>query len=181
MLINTKSSGLMLIDMQEKLLPLVNDAIQIENHCHWLMQIAEYLNIPILTTEQYPKGLGHTVKGLSEFSEDQYLMEKISFSAMSEPTIASKIRDLFCNQWILIGIETHVCVMQTAFELLSAGKHVFVVEDCTSARHARDKQLALDRMKYHGIEIVTREMVVFEWLSKAGTSEFRHINETFIK
>jgi len=176
MLIKAHASALMLIDMQEKLLPLVVDAPEIEKNCRWLMQIAQYLNIPIITTEQYPKGLGHTVIGLNEFSDAKNHHEKICFSAASEATSS-----LNRHQWILIGIETHVCVLQTAIELHDQGKEVFIVDDCTSARFERDKKLALDRMKHHGIEIVSREMVVFEWLAKAGTTEFKHINENFIK
>ena len=181
MLIHAESSGVLLIDMQEKLLPLVIDSIQIEAHCHWLLQIAQYLNVPIVTSEQYPKGLGHTVKGLAEFSKPEHCLDKVCFSALGEPKIAHELRELKRDQWILIGIETHVCVMQTAFELLAQRKKVYVVDDCTGSRHARDKQLAIDRMKHHGVEIVTREMVVFEWLAMAGTPQFKFINETFIK
>jgi nicotinamidase-related amidase len=176
MLIKAHASALMLIDMQEKLLPLVVDAPEIEKNCRWLMQIAHYLNIPMITTEQYPRGLGPTVIGLNEFSDEKNHHEKICFSAASESIIS-----LNRQQWILIGIETHVCVLQTALELQAQGKEVFIVEDCTSARFDKDKQLALDRMRDHGINIVSREMVVFEWLAKAGTPEFKHINENFIK
>jgi nicotinamidase-related amidase len=108
-------------------------------------------------------------------------VSKITFSAPSEPNIAHKIREHKLDQWILIGIEAHVCVLQTAFNLLAQHKKIFVVDDCTSSRHARDKQVALDRMKHAGINIVTREMVVFEWLGKGGTPQFKFINETFIK
>jgi nicotinamidase-related amidase len=181
MLIHAESSGLLLIDMQEKLLPLVIDSLQIEAHCRWLSQIAQYLQIPIVTTEQYPKGLGHTVEGLREFSKSEHCLEKISFSALADSKISHELRDLKRDQWILIGIETHVCVMQTAFELLAQRKKVYVVEDCTGSRHAQDKKLALDRMKHHGVEIVSREMVVFEWLGKAGGPQFKFINENFIK
>lgn len=174
MLIKAKQSAVVLIDMQEKLLPLVIDAAFIEKNCRWLLQIADYLQVPIITTEQYPKGLGHTVTGLTGFSPSEYLMEKVCFSAAEHLPV---LRD----QYILIGIETHVCVLQTALALRAQGKEVFVVEECTSGRDARDKTLALDRMKAHGIDIVSREMVVFEWLAQAGTPEFKHINETFIK
>jgi nicotinamidase-related amidase len=176
MLIKAHASALMLIDMQEKLLPLVVDAPEIEKNCRWLLQIAQYLKIPIITTEQYPKGLGNTVIGLQEFSDAKNHHEKICFSAATESLTA-----LNRCQWILMGIETHVCVLQTAITLREQNKEVFVVDDCTSARFERDKKLALDRMKHHGIDIVSREMVVFEWLAKAGTAEFKHINENFIK
>jgi nicotinamidase-related amidase len=176
MLIQAHASALMLIDMQEKLLPLVVDAQDIEKNCRWLLQIAHYLKIPIITTEQYPKGLGHTVTGLNEFSQPQDHHEKICFSAASQ-SILTQDR----LQWVLIGIETHVCVMQTALALREQNKQVFVVDDCTSARFDRDKHLALARMKQHGVDIVSREMVVFEWLAQAGTPEFKFINENFIK
>jgi nicotinamidase-related amidase len=125
--------------------------------------------------------LGHTVTDLNEFSADNHTLSKITFSAINEPEIVHQIREQKLDQWILIGIEAHVCVLQTAFDLLAQRKKVFVVEDCTSSRQARDKQIALDRMKHAGINIVTREMVVFEWLGKGGTPQFKFINETFIK
>lgn len=181
MLIKAHGCALMLIDMQEKLLPLIDNAAELEAHCRWLMEIGQYLKIPILTTEQYPKGLGPTVANLKGFSPPDLCAEKLCFSGVSDDGIAAKIKRFDRDQWILIGIETHVCMLQTALELRAQGKEVFVVEDCTSARNPRDKTLALDRMKHHGVTIVSREMVVFEWLHKAGTAEFKHVNETFIK
>lgn len=181
MLINAHNSALMLIDVQEKLMPLVIEAPAVEANCRWLLQIAQYLKIPILTTEQYPKGLGQTVEPLREFSPAEQCLAKVAFSGLAEPTIADRVRETSRGQWVLMGIETHVCVLQTAMQLRAQGKEVFVVEDCTSARDQHDKTIALERMKQHGISIVTREMVVFEWLTQAGTAEFKHISEAFIK
>lgn len=181
MLIQAQDSAVMLIDMQEKLLPLTIDATAIEKNCRWLLQIAQYLKIPIITTEQYPKGLGPTVTGLSEFCAPDQPLDKICFSSIGDEKITDKIRETDCEQWILIGIETHVCVLQTALELREYDKQVFVVEDCTTSRNQHDKRLALDRMKHHGVDIVTREMVVFEWLNKSGTPEFKHISGAFLK
>lgn len=181
MLIQANHSAVMLVDVQEKLFPLVIDAPQIEKNCRWLLQIAQYLKIPIVTTEQYPKGLGHTVTGLSEFSSSETTFAKTCFSGSADQTIAQKLFELNRNQWVLLGIEAHVCILQTALGLRAQGNEVFVVEDCIGSRNAHDKSLALERMKQHGVNIVSREMVVFEWLHQSGTAEFKHISEAFIK
>lgn len=181
MLIKAGSSALMLVDMQEKLMPLVVDSSIIEKNAHWLLSIAHYLSIPLVASEQYPEKLGNTISALSEFILPDHCKSKIAFSAMNEPAISKEVRTIARDQWILIGIETHVCVLQTALGLLEHGKEVFVVADCTSSRRAEDKSLALDRLRHAGVNIVSREMVVFEWLSVAGTPQFKHINEAFIK
>jgi nicotinamidase-related amidase len=176
-----QDSAILLIDMQEKLMPLVVDAVSVEKNTRWLLEIAQYLSIPVLTTEQYPKGLGHTVQGLIEFSPPTLRKEKIAFSAMNDTGVSHEVHTLGREQWILVGIETHVCVLQTALGLREHGKKVFVVEDCTSSRETHDKRLALDRMRHQGVQIVSREMVVFEWLNQGGTPQFKHIIEEFIK
>ena len=85
------------------------------------------------------------------------------------------------RQWIVAGAETHVCVQQTVFDLLEAGRQVFVVDDAVGSRRPRDKELALQRMQRNGAEIVTREMVLFEWLERAGTPLFKEISKQFIR
>lgn len=180
-MIDREKSGLLLIDMQEKLVPLVMEHRECMNHCEWMLGVANVLNIPIITSQQYPKGLGATIQPLQTHIDTQRVVNKTAFSVWRDPLGATHIRDTQKTQWILIGIETHVCVMQTALDLNAEGFDVFVVSEATQARSHLDKTLALTRMERAGITIVSREMVVFEWLKTAGTPEFKQINEGFIK
>lgn len=181
MLMQRNECALMLIDMQVKLCPLVKHHRETMNDCEWVLKVAKECEVPILTTEQYPKALGHTVTQLREHIEDKHIVEKVSFSALGNPDIATQIHEMHRKQWVLIGIETHVCVMQTAMNLQENGHQVFVVEDATSSRSLDDKRLALARMQQCGIHIVSREMVMYEWLSQAGTALFKKLNEAFVK
>lgn len=181
MLIDAKDSVVMLIDAQEKLMPLVQDADDITQHCRWLLEIAQYLNIPTLITEQYPKGLGKTIEPLCEFATPEHTLEKTCFSALGSPGINNLLHEWNHKQFILIGIETHVCVLQTAIELQRTNREVFVVAECTSSRDSHDKKLALKRMRQLGVQVVSREMVVFEWLTQSGSEQFKYISKEYIK
>ncbi|MFI4956231.1 MAG: isochorismatase family protein [Gammaproteobacteria bacterium] len=181
MMIDRDKSGLLLIDMQEKLVPLVMDHRECIGHCEWMLGVANVLQIPAITTQQYPKGLGATIQSLQTLIDTQRVINKITFSAMRDEDGEAQIRASHKTHWVLTGIETHVCVMQTALDLKEAGFKVFVVDEATSARSAHDKKLAISRMRAAGIHIVTREMVVFEWLKTSGAAEFKQISQGFIK
>lgn len=181
MLIDAKNSLMLVIDMQEKLMPLVINDQEIADHCLWLLRISQDLGIPCLTTEQYPKALGSTVSPLKSVIASFPIIAKMTFSAMMTPEFEAALINTHRRHIIMIGIETHVCMLQTAIALQEKGFQVYVVLDCTSARHESDKQAALERMRQHGISLVTREMVVYEWLRQGGTPEFKRINEEFIK
>ena len=181
MMIDREKSGLLLIDMQEKLVPLVAEHRDCIAHCQWMLGIAQTLNIPIFTTQQYPQRLGATVKPLQTLIDTQRIINKIAFSVMQEPEGAAVIKASGKTQWVLIGIETHVCLLQSALGLKEAGHDVFVVHEATQARSPHDKTIAIERLRHAGVQIITREMAVFEWLRVAGTAEFKRINEGFIK
>ncbi len=181
MLIHPNKSCLLIVDIQDKLIPAIYESDTLISNTRWLAEIALKLNIPVLTSEQYPKGLGHTVQEIAEIVPKDGLMEKVHFSCMSEPECNTKINALRPNQVIITGMETHVCVLQTALQLKQQAREVYVVEDCVSSRSPKDKELALERMRQAGIFIVSREMVVFEWLQKAGTEPFREISKNYIR
>lgn len=180
-MIDREKSGLMLIDMQDKLVSLVMDHRDCISHCEWMLNIANILKIPVITTQQYPKGLGVTTQPLQTLIDTQRVINKISFSVMRDDEGAAHIRALDKKHWVLMGIETHVCMMQTALDLKEEGHEVYIVEEATSARSAHDKRIALQRMHAAGIHIVTREMIVFEWLKTSGAAEFKQISQGFIK
>ncbi|PIE83446.1 MAG: hydrolase [Candidatus Contendobacter odensis] len=181
MLIKAETSCLLVVDIQERLMGAIHDAEQIIANSIWLIQIAQRLGIPVLASEQYPKGLGHTVTAIRNQLSTEALMEKMHFSCAADRTCMRRIDAIGRNQIIIIGIEAHVCILQTALELQAMGKHVFLVADAVSSRSPRDIALALERMRAANVCIVSREMVVFEWLHQAGTDVFREISRNFLR
>ena len=181
MLINANNSAVLVVDIQDKLVPAVFESDRLIKNAKWLMEIANILNVPVLISEQYPKGLGHTVAVLDNLVQAKQKMEKLSFSCAADDDCQSSIQSLGREQVIIIGMEAHVCVMQTALDLKSMGKEVFVVADVVSSRNPKDIELALQRMRQGGIHIVGREMVAFEWMRKSGTEEFKQISRDYLR
>ncbi|MEO8629632.1 MAG: hydrolase [Betaproteobacteria bacterium] len=180
MLIDSKNSGLLVIDVQEKLLPAIHDAQRVLESCLWLVNVARRLRVPIAATEQYPRGLGVTVAALREALGDSPIVEKITFSGASEPAVLATPA-VTRQQVIVAGTETHVCVLQTVVGLLALNKDVFIVADAVGSRSPQDRELALARLRHLGVTVVTREMVAFEWLERAGTGTFREISRDFLR
>ncbi len=181
MLLTAEHSLLMLIDLQSKLAPAIHNNAEVEQHCRWLVEVARELAVPVLATEQYPQGLGVTVPALLSLLKSEEILEKIHFSAAQEPHIQAALADTGRRQIVLCGTETHVCVLQTALDLVTAGYQVFVVAQACGSRRDSDKQLALGRLQQAGAGIVSREMVAFEWLQRAGTAQFRHISKGWLR
>jgi nicotinamidase-related amidase len=180
MLISTDRSVLLLIDLQERLYPAIHEGAQVLEHNLWLTRLAQRLAVPVICAEQYPQGLGATLPALRELLPDSAVVEKIHFSAVPEGKIFNAPGGNRA-QFIVTGTEAHVCVQQTVLDLLDSGRRVFVVDEAVGSRRPRDKALALDRMRHHGADIVSCEMVAFEWLRQAGTDRFRQISHDFIR
>ena len=172
MLCAAAESTLVVIDIQERLAPAIHDGDRVIAGTGWLMDVAAQLDVPTFLTEQYPKGLGPTVAALRNRVDDAQIHQKMSFSWWREGGVADVLTR---NQVILAGTEAHVCVMQTALDLADGGYEVFVVDEAVGSRRPSDKQCGLERMRQAGLTIVTREMVAFEWLEKAGTDAFRAV------
>ncbi len=181
MLIKANQSCLLVIDLQEKLMAAIPTSEALIANSTWLIQIATELQIPVLASEQYPQGLGPTVLAVRTLLPTTAVLEKTSFSCTAEPSCWKHMTAGGWTQSILVGAETHVCVLQTALGLLEAGREVYVVADCTAARRTQDHELALARLRAEGARVVTREMVVFEWLHRAGTEQFRDISQRFLR
>jgi nicotinamidase-related amidase len=181
MLIERIKSCLLVVDIQERLLPAINEGERVIENTAWLMQIAQELEVPLLVSEQYPKGLGHTVPALLELTPEGALVEKIHFSCAASPACQERLAAIDREHIVVTGIEAHVCVLQTAIALTATGKQVFVVADAVSSRRARDAELGLERMRAAGVHLVSREMVAFEWLHRAGTAQFREISRRFLR
>lgn len=175
MLIKPSESCLIVIDMQERLVPAMQAPARTIKNAAILMKAADRLDVPILLTEQYSKGLGPTVRDLATISNKAQVVQKIHFSCMQEPEFADAFRKLGRKQAIIAGMEAHICVMQTGVQLMDEGYEIFVVTDATSSRTLESEKACLDRLGSAGAGIVTTEMVVFEWLGEAGTPAFKEL------
>jgi len=180
MLMDRSASALLVVDIQERLLPHVSEWQRVLENAVWLVQVAQRLEVPVMVSEQYPKGIGHTHEALRRLVPVGAVREKLHFSCAAARCLEG-LDGAQRRQMVVCGIESHVCVLQTVLELRGQGKEVFVVADAVSSRKLSDRELALARMREHGAEVVSREMVAFEWLTQAGTAEFREISSGFLR
>jgi isochorismate hydrolase len=174
-LLDRHRSRLLIVDVQQKLVPHIHGADPMIAHCRKLIQGAAVLGVPAFATEQYRKGLGETVPELAELLPDR--PDKLRFSgveALGWQTAAEAADER--DQIVVAGIETHVCVLQTAFDLMSIGYQVFIPADAVASRKTRDWEFALKRLADAGATVVTTESVLFEWAEAAGTPEFKEIS-----
>lgn len=174
MLLERAKSLLLLVDMQERLVPIMADAADLTARCGILLRAAYELGVPILASEQYPKGLGATLPALAELAPRR--LEKMEFSAYANSAIKDELTRAGQKQIILAGIEAHVCVLQTGLELVAAGFQVFVVADAVASRRPESREVALHRVARAGATLITAEMALFEWLRSARAPEFRTIS-----
>ena len=163
------TSLLLVIDVQARLMPAIDGADAVIAQARRLREAATMLDVPALFTEQNPNGLGPTVTGLP--TGDVPVIAKMTFDAVRAPGFLDRLPPR--PDVVVAGCEAHVCVLQTVLGLLAAGRRVFVVRDAIGARRAESKETAIGRMARNGAEIVTTEMVVFEWLGTAEHPRFR--------
>ncbi len=175
MLIEAERSCLIVIDMQERLVPAMQAPARTIRNARVLLTAAAELAIPAIVTEQYPKGLGATVPEIAEAGRaaGARVVAKMHFSSWHDPGFAEALAATGRRQAVIAGMEAHICVLQTAVSLMEAGYGVFVVTDATSSRTPESERACLDRLQSAGAGIVTTEMVVFEWLARAGTPAFK--------
>ncbi|MEM1606988.1 MAG: hydrolase [Candidatus Bathyarchaeia archaeon] len=172
-LISRENVVLVVIDVQEKLFPLISGKEKVLENIQRLIRFARIINVPIILTEQYPKGLGSTIREIKDLIPDVTVIEKIEFSCFGSDRFREVIKGLNADSLIIVGIETHICVMQTAIEGVEEGFRVCVVSDATSSRNVEDKEIALERMKESGVIVASSEMLIYEVLRRAGTKEFK--------
>jgi nicotinamidase-related amidase len=167
---SSDGSTLLMIDFQAKLMRAIDDAATAIGNAGRLLGAAQMLGVPVLFTEQNVNGLGATVPELSSRANGP-VAHKMTFDACRAAGFAEMLADR--PEVIVTGCEAHVCVLQTALGLLDAGRRVYVVRDAIGSRRAESKEAAIRRMERHGADIVTTEMVVFEWLETAEHPRFR--------
>ena len=175
MLVKPDESFLLIVDVQEKLAPAVDGAERIIANIVFLAEAASRLNVPILITEHCPDRIGHTLSDILHAAGNAKVVDKVHFCAQSEPGFTAALRRLDRGKPIICGMEAHVCVLQTALGLKEAGYYPFVSSDAVASRNTEDYVTAIERLRQNGIEVVTCEMVVFEWLQRADTSKFRDL------
>ena len=151
------------------------------SQCVDLIGAARVLEVPVLVSERYPEGIGHTVPELRALVVDAEVIRKDHFSCFSEPGLASRFMGDGRRTLVVAGMESHVCVMQTALEAKVAGLDVLLVTDAVGSRRPGDRDTALQRMRDAGIVLVTREMIIFEWAQRGGTDTFRELHRRFLR
>ncbi|MGB0748914.1 MAG: hydrolase [Magnetospiraceae bacterium] len=176
MLMNVADSILVIVDVQKNLLPVMSQADAVLGNLVRLVKGAHRLGVPVIASEQYPKGIGPTVDDLRGLPGFETVIEKMTFSCLGETNFVKQFAAIARPRVILAGIESHVCVLQTAFDFIGVDAHVCLVADAVDSRAPENKAHALERMRNAGAEIVTTEMVLFEWMRVAGTPEFKEIS-----
>jgi nicotinamidase-related amidase len=166
---SAQSAALLIIDFQTRLMPAIADAASVVANARRLLDAAALLDVPVLFTEQNVKGLGPTIEALAPLAGA--VTHKMTFDACRAEGFIDALPDR--PEIVAVGCEAHVCVLQTVLGLLDAGRRVFVARDALGARRAESKETAVRRMERHGAEIVTTEMVIFEWLGSSAHPRFR--------
>jgi nicotinamidase-related amidase len=176
-LLSAANSLIVIVDFQGKLSAVMPDADKVRSHITILLEAAQRLFVPVVVTEQYPQGLGHTEAAISEhFPEQTPIFEKSGFSCYAADGFSDALHSTGRKQIVLLGQEAHVCVLQTAMELLFDGYQVQIVEDAVCSRTHEHKLGALERLRQQGATITNYESVLFEWLRDAAHPEFKSIS-----
>jgi len=173
-LLTTGGATLLLIDLQERLMPVIGDHEAVVARAVRLAEAATLLGVPVRATEQNPAGLGPTVPPLAGYP--QAILAKTTFSAAADPGFAALL-PAGSGEIVVVGCEAHVCVLQTVLDLLTSGRRVVWAADATGSRDPADRVAAIDRARQHGAEIVTSEMVLFEWLRDSRHPQFREVHK----
>lgn len=178
--LRAESSVVVVIDVQDRLLAKIPTSDRLVRNAGFLLDVAALLEVPVRATEQYPKGLGPTTAELARRLPSP-LPAKTTFSCSGAGTFLEELEMLRRPNVILVGMETHVCVSQTAFDLMHAGLHVFLPVDALASRHAVDHDTALRRLEMAGAVPTTVEAVAFEWTADAAHPMFKAVSSLVIQ
>ncbi len=174
---------LLIIDLQEKLLPHIFNKEKIKYNSKRLVELFDELNIPIIYTEQYPKGLGPTVNCLKKklIDNKSIKIEKTTFSAFENEDLKIFLTQINKKQVIVLGIESHICVLQTTIDLLENDKQVYIVEECIGSRKLGDAKMGIRRMLQNGASLINFEMIFFELIRDSKNQFFKKLSSKFVK
>lgn len=169
-------TALMVIDYQTKLVPVMNDSEKFVHNSAILISGMQKLDIPVIMTQQYTKGLGETIDEIRNIDGMPVAFDKITFSCIAEEDIYHALDRLKVKNVVVCGCEAHICVLQTIIDLLAEEYNVYVVCDCVASRHEKDKEAGLVRAKQEGAYITSYEAILFELLGRAGSDQFKEIS-----
>lgn len=176
MILTKEESILVVIDFQEKLMPSIEKNQEIESTVNKLIKGCKLLNVPIIVTQQYTKGLGETIPSIKETLGTYDPIEKTAFSCCGEKTFVEALKETGKKSVVIVGIETHICVLQTVLDLLKMNYNVFIVHDGIGSRNNDDKKYAERRMLDNGAIGTTYESALFELCKDAKAKEFKEIS-----
>lgn len=177
MRLKAKESILLLVDVQEKLFPHIQDNASLEKHLIALIQGLKTLEVPVLCNQQYTQGLGETIPSLKILLEQQPIYEKKTFSCCLNEPLVQALESLNRKSVILAGIESHICVLQTALDLCERGFEVMLCCDAMGSRRKANHEFALSRMQTQGVILSTTESILFELLGSAQHPQFKTISQ----
>jgi nicotinamidase-related amidase len=173
--LSKENTALIVVDVQEKLLPYVSDKEEVVKNLRMLIKFADIMDIPVVLTEHYPKGLGRTVPEIKEVLNSYEPIEKVIFSCFGSEEFKSKLSELGLKTLILAGIESHICVEQTALDALFAGYEVHIISDAISSRTPRNLNIGIEKARQFGAVISSTEMAMYEIMERADTQEFKEV------
>ena len=176
-LLVSDKTALLIIDIQERIIPVINDYKSVVENTIKLIKGFKVLGLPIYFTEQYPKGLGPTVKSITDELKETAAIQKVSFSCSGAGELFETLQNKGLLQICICGVETHVCVQQTVLDLIENGFQSNVAADATSSRKTKDYEFALARMRHHGAEVTTSEAILFELMNVCGTDTFKQVSK----
>jgi len=177
MRIKIENTQTLVVDIQDKLYPHINNNEQLLKNWKILIQGLKLLNVPFILNEQYPKGLGETIAPIKELLKNETVYEKVTFSCCQTKDTLDTIKKNSKKFVIVFGIEAHVCVLQSVIDLVENGFIPVVVTDCIDSRKSNDKRVALDRMTQEGAILTTYESLLFELCLSAKNSAFKEISK----
>ena len=184
MLLEAKRSIFVIIDLQQRLIPAIDQGIEAVARAAIVLKGARRLGVPVIVSEQYPKGLGPTEESIvANLPNESKIISKLTFSAMKNANFVRTLATLRAegrDQIVICGTETHICVMQTVGDFLAEDASVFLVNDAVGSHSPENRQAGIARMANLGAYCVTSEMVLFEWLEVAGTDDFKVISKLII-
>ena len=178
MIIKSNTSCLIISNVQQELVTILHQGQKLIDDCCWLIEVAKALNVPVVILEH--KGLGPTVDSIKKLTKQDHYIEMVRFSCLEDKNCMSIFNELKKEQYIFAGTEPHITIMQTASHFVEAGKKVFVVANSVSSRNNEDIQLAFPRLRKIGVELVSKEMVFFEWIEYSENPKYLDLSRKFL-
>jgi len=176
-MLSADNTALLIIDIQEKLFRVMHNQEALQEKAITIIQGAQMLDLPVLLTEQYPKGLGQTIPEITQVLHTYEPIEKQTFSCCNNQDFLQALKQSGASQILVTGIETHVCIYQTVSQLLERDYHVEIVADAVTSRFPGDREIALERMQRDGARMTSVEMALFAMLQSAGDPRFKEISK----